>query len=312
MMNPPHTLSRLAPSALLLAGLFLTGCNNVGTSLLILGVAAPENPTECTFASDSEVYRGVTVLNTDPQPLTPNNIPQRHLRLVARYENLMIDEPRTVSSAPQDQFTQPTDVKPLRFDFRWECESNGFTNIDSFLMPYFRPRSPFCVNERVDSGDAVGFDSVAATGQTTAAGEEPGLISFTPVPVQLGEAFDTAYRLGGLANSCCDEFGGDCTRLDALSENDALPGACEELQATFDVMGGDYSARVSSDVRAWQAYAIYNGAPRIEALGAAFPMRIVGQFEFVTGSGRTVVSSDLAHIIETCRGCGLPTSSCTL
>ena len=300
--RPPR--APLAGAAAVLVGLGAAGCDNRGVGVQILGVAAPNIGMggACSFEANSEVFRSSTHLNTQP----PN---QLSLTLRARYENQMSATEVVVSRTTGEELQPAARVSPLRFDLRWECESNGFGGVDRFFMPTFQPTQSFCVNERDAAGSEVGFDTVTASGPAVEQ-QGVGLASFTPVPAQLGAGFDAAYALAQDAFDCCEAVGGDCT---AATETTPTPNgvsrtACEDADASFTPLGYAFGPEA---LERWRQFALYNGFGQPTSGSEGFPMRIVGQMELVTASGRTVVSNDLSHVISTCRGCARPTDLCT-
>lgn len=302
---------RLAPMMTLLT---MVGCNNVSTSILVDGVIAPD--AMCTFEIGAD-FLPSTVLNTNetgdrilqsrPVPPTVN---QLQVALVARYMNNLTPTPTPVSLRPPEEFQLPNNVTPVRLDFRWECDSNGFTaGQGPLFLPQFSVNQPFCLDNRSQTGDFVGFDQVAATGGATEPSGE-GLVIFRPIPAQLGLAIDEVFQLAGLANACCMEVGGDCEAV--VNANTTGTGSCRNLQDLFNAVGdGSLQANQPAAVRRWQPFSIYNGmTPPIVDL-ATYPMRLRGRFEFITGSGSMLTSNEILHEVSVCRACGRSSTPCT-
>lgn len=281
-MNVTPSIAARPLLAALAASAALIGCDSTGTSIIVQGIAAPENDEDCSYTADGDVFFLRTYLDTETQA---------QMSLTARYRNEMFGDTVNAGTNSSEVLNPTSHVTPVRFDFRWECESNGFTNIDQFLMPYFQPRQPFCLNERVEAGDAVGFDAVAASGSAAAPGGQ-GLVAFTPIPSLLGDGFRTAFLLGSEAETCLNAPAGP-----------TKDAACQQVEAYFAEIGGSYNRSNENDLRTWLPYAAFNG-------GARFPIRMVGQFEMVTSAGDMVVSTDLSHVIEVCNNCGASTA-CT-
>ena len=283
----------------------LLACNNVDTSVLAINIAAPSNVTDCLFEADGDVFRTSTTLNTQPSPV---GNPQLNLTMRARLFNGLTAEEVTVDPISGEVLDAPTRISALRFDFRWECDSNGFTiNQGPFFLPAFSFREPFCLDNRDEVGDFNGFDQVAASGDAIAP-QTTGLVAFQPVPSTLGLAFDEFFDLATLANACCVQVGGDCNNVNAGSGT----GSCATLQARFDqISNGQLNAGVPADVLRWQPFAIYDGTADPAVSFATYPLRMRGRFDLISSAGADITSTDLIHNVEICKGCGTPTSACT-
>ena len=307
-MRTPETmlpLSSRSIGALTTTLLLATACNNVSTSVLAVHIAAPEDPAICGFEGDGEIFRSSTTLNTNPGVVNP----QLNLVLRARLFNAMSADPVDIELNPEEFFVLPNRVSPIRFDFRWECDSNGFTvNQGPLFLPQFSLTQPFCLNNRDDTGDFIGFDAVSASGDAIQP-QAISLAAFEPVPPQLGQAFDELFQLASLANACCAEVGG-CNNV--VNANLAGNGACRSLQDLFNgLSNGRLNANVPADVQRWQPFSIYEGQAAPAAAFATYPLRLRGRFELITGAGEMITSNELIHNINVCRGCGAPTSACT-
>lgn len=295
-----------------IAAMGLIGCNNVPTSVVIEGIAAPSGGTGCLFDPTGDDFRLETVLNTNQQPPPGAPPPPRQLSLtlVARVLNNLQGEETIVELQPEETIVRPTAVQAVRFDFRWECEATGFTqDLGPFILPQFDLNQPFCLTDRDETGNFVGFDAVAASGPAVPA-RDRGNVVFQPIPPQLGLAFDEFFQVATLANACCDEVGGDCNNV--TNANTMGTNPCALLQDLFNgISGGVLNANVPADVQRFQPYSVYDGsaAPQIDF--ATFELRMRGRFEFVTSAGDMVESSELLHSVRICRSCGFPTSTCT-
>lgn len=301
----------------LVAAVALSACDVPDTSIVFLGIDPGTFEEEegggasCTYTGDLFTNRTIRGFDGDTQG------EGEFAKIAAVFENRLTGStvPGTeaagagggAGAAGTVDIATNNRIVPLRFSYRWECDSNGFTNgLDTFFMPNFRPRDPFCVNERNEDQASVGFDVVAAQGSAT----EPGAIGFalmTVIPTQLGRGFELAYTIGDLADRCCrsDPLNG-CIGAAANPTSDA----CTELQSFFNTIGGNYQVSNPADLIQWQPYAAYynRGGP----LGPAFPMRVRGQVEFTTSAGDIVQSNDVLHIIQTCVApCGDGANSCS-
>lgn len=299
---------RLFASTLTLAS--LVGCNNPSNSILAVEVAAPTDPATCVFPAAGELFWAETFLNT-VLPTPVGFVQQLTHTLFIRTFNDMRADDVIVEFQPAEVITLPNRAAPLRFDFRWECESNGFS-VDQgpFFLPQFSLTQPFCLNDRDEAGDFIGFDAVPASGPAIGP-QEFGLVAIQPIPPQLGLAFDEFFQLATLANLCCQEAGG-CDRV--VNANITAPGGnCTALQNLFNaVSGGVLNANQPADVRRWQPFSIYDGSGPPAAVGAFFPLRLRGRFEFLTASGETITTTELAHKIGICRNCAVQSTPCTL
>ena len=299
----------------------LIGCNNVSTSVLVQGIASPESGDEpddeggCTYASDGDEYLLSTVMNTfgpirdetdedDGVSDTRRDVRQTH-RLVARVLSTMSPTPTVIESNPSRELVPPNQLSPIRFDFRWECDSSGFApNQGPFILPQFSLTQPFCLTDREDTEDFVGFDVVSATGQSVDPGEQ-GIVSFEVIPQPLGQAFDELFQLAFLSEQCCTAAGG-CQN--AASSSD--PNCANLANLLAGVSGGALNIGVPEDIQRWRPFSIY--APASFSGSATLPLRIRGRFEFQTAAGDTVTSTELLHDIRLCRGCSFFNNPCTI
>ena len=140
-----------------LAGLALatTACNNVETALLIKHAAAADDT--CVFEEGGDaVLPNITFDATSGDALS----------LFLRVENLLQGGQINYGSDENpDLQTIPNTVTPVRFDLRWECDSNGFSDdLGDLYLPQFSATESFCLSD--DTRDFVGFDVVPATGNT--------------------------------------------------------------------------------------------------------------------------------------------------
>lgn len=308
MDTPTVLLGRV--SAVLLAATAI-GCNNVSTSVFVEGIAAPSDANMCVFDPGGPDFQLATVLNTAQlqDPVNPGRVNQQSLGLFARYRNVLASAAIEVEDNPAENFELPNRTTPIRFDFRWECDSNGFTaGQGPLFLPQFSVNQAFCLDNRNDTNEFVGFDQVSASGATAMPGGQ-GLIEFRPIPPQLGLAFDEVFQLATLSNACCELLGGcqNAANADLNSNN-----ACRNLQQIFDAVGdGSLRATDVDALRRWQPFSIYDGTAAPTVTFAAYPMRLRGRFELITAGGSMVTSNELVHEVSVCRACGRITTPCT-
>src|SRR5262245_39554296 len=120
--------------------LFMMGCENVETSITILGAIAPDDEMVCDFQSDTEKHWQVYIMDVALQDTFALFLQVRN-DLQAQTINLNTDD-------HMDNFTLPNDVTPTRMDIRWECDSNGFSDeLGSLYVPAFSTQDPFCLDE---------------------------------------------------------------------------------------------------------------------------------------------------------------------
>ncbi len=315
--------------SLALSGFLFIGCNNVDTSLTAIDIITPEVEEEmgvitgCKFDPGAAGMVGI-VFNTDPRAsirqMGDPVVAQRSMTLRARVQNELSDQEIVYEMDPEEKARVPTAITPLRFDFRWECDSSGFTaGLGKFLLPQFSTTQSFCLDERNEAAGGVGFDQVPASGGAIRA-QQVGLVSFTPIPTQLGNAFDDFFRLAEEAERCCHSVGG-CSNL-AMANT--TMGPCKDLQDLFDGISapGTFSARTQQDVDQWRLYSEYTWVNSIAGPGGnvlnkhptlvgSYPLRLRGRFEGITAAGSEVISTDLITEIKLCRGCTSSTPACT-
>ena len=121
----------------LLGGLALTACNNNEFAYVATYVANPESdgetPPSCTFdpGADATVTINLDVARSSSLDLVAgvrNNLEE---------VDIAVDQ---MSTNAADRIKIPRAITPLRFDFRWECESTGFTGgIGPIILPARRP-----------------------------------------------------------------------------------------------------------------------------------------------------------------------------
>ena len=295
----------------LLGGLALTACNNNEFAYVATYVANPESdgetPPSCTFdpGADATVTINLDVARSSSLDLVAG------VRNNLKEVDIAVDQ---MSTNAADRIKIPRAITPLRFDFRWECESTGFTGgIGPIILPAFSGdlTQPFCLDNRDDvTGDFVGFDVVPASGPPVDPGGT-GFVKFTPVPPQLGRAFREFFEVAIQSEACCDELklaNGDCDDLSGASE---APGtACGDLQGVFDTFAGpsQLSARQVNDVQRFRPFIAYTSRSP-DGGGGAYPMRLSGFFEGVLPSGELITSTQFNQEVGICSGsCVVPSN----
>ena len=288
------------------------GCSGVDTSLSIENVAAPEDSMACEFDAASEKIWIETQFDSNPvqvgQTVVVGGMPvfvarQPVHRLNLRVRNFMQAESVPFEEdSPREVFTYPNAVSAVRFDATWECESRGLApDLQPLILPQFSPKDPFCVDRREDVvGDFKGSDVIPASGPSIPAGGI-GFASITPVPLELGEAFDEVFDFARLANACCQNVGGgDCSRV-GMAFTPGAADECNQLQNAFQRVApqGELDVRDVQDLTGWAAFSRYDGVS-----GSGFPLRLRGVLEGLTSTGDLVTSSELVHVISICRDCG--------
>ncbi len=275
--------------------LLAVGCNNVEVGLLVEEVPVPnfdEEANTCEFAPGEVDF----ALTFDSQNMTGMTI-WTEVTNVLSGGGVVINE-----MDPGIDLVFPNSVTPLRFDFRWECDSFGFTaGQGPLFLPAFSVTNPFCLDTRDDAnGDFAGFDVVAATGPPVAP-EGTAIWKFTPIPVRLGTALDDAFRLAQLSDACCRDVGG-CANAGTTASDD-----CNALQDAFDAVAGPgvYSITNEADLNIWRPYFDYTFAgtqARGDPATVPFPLRLRGVYEGITSRGSLITSAEFVRSIGICQG----------
>ena len=234
------------------------------------------------------------------------------LQVQARNNAQDIDIPIS-TNPPQEIIMVDNSIQPLRFDYRWECDSTGFTADQGALyVPAFNPVRPFCVDNRDDAtSDFVGFDIISASGGAIPAGGE-GLIETRIVTPQLAEGIRDTFDLAIQADLCCQEVQG-CENLDMADTTNPNTN-CGLLQQIFDRVAGAnvYSANSLDDVTRWRPFAAYTNSNGTGKTPVSYPMRLRGRYEGITPSGDFVTSTEYTQDIGFCQGCGLSLAAACL
>ncbi len=288
-----HTMKRLGLSV----GLLAAACNNAEYGIVPTHLATPElSGNACTLEPGGDPLGKVDL---DLGLVLGSAFPQQNsLSLGVVVSNILANEEVVLSQqAPMDRFITNNRVTPLRFDYRWECESQGFTvGLSPIEVPVFGVGKPFCLDDRAESKDFQGTDIIAATGPTVLPGEL-GVWLIRPVTTQLATGFRDVFQLAELAEQCCDEVNG----CDNLQNANLQTGACATLQATFDSVAGPnvLSAQDQGDVEKWRGFVAYTPSNGLLTT-PSYNMRIRGFFEGVTPSGSLVTSSLFSTEIGIC------------
>lgn len=289
--------SRAPALRTVLLGAFVGGaviaCNNVDVGLVPRFVPTPEESMgACTFDPEAErlafIRADVTLMRALSLQVSADNILSPNETLIQQADPMVV-------------FRSPNSIQPVRFDYRWECDSSGFTNHGPLVLPAFDPTRPFCIDDRDDTTrDFVGFDVIPAGGGVINPGET-GLIQIRPVTPQLIDAMLEVFQIARRASECCAT--GDCSQPE--SGVDPNQGVCAEVQALFDLTDptGSLNVRNSADLLRFAPFAIY--APRDLSSNQPVPLnlRLAGRFEGIRPTGGLVTSTLWQEEVGFCVGC---------
>ena len=282
--------------------LLLMGCDVADIGNLVPQYAvAPTVNTDATTGAITCEYQtgGASLLN-----ISMDVFQQSALSLQVQAFNNAQDKTLVFQQEPRQILEVPNSIQPLRFDYRWECDSTGFTADQGALyVPAFSATRPFCIDNRDDAtGNFVGFDIIPATGPAILAQAE-GLIETRVVTPQLSEGIRDTFELAVQADRCCTEVNG-CENLDMADTTDPNT-ACGQLQAIFDRVAGagQFSASSIDDVTRWRPFVTYTTANGTGKTPVAYNMRLRGRYEGITPAGDLVTSTEFAQDIGFCEGC---------
>ncbi len=268
----------------------LFACDNVEFGLVVEEVPPPDD--DCGFEPGVADW-----------PLVYDSERMGQMFIPTEVTNVLSDAPtQIVANDPILLSTPPLSVTPLRFDFRWECDSNGFTaGQGPLILPAFSTENPFCLDNRDDANsDFAGFDVVTANGAPISP-SDTGIWTFDAITPQLGAQFNVAFRLAELSEDCCNLAGG-CQN----APNFANQGACADLQILLDsVAEGQYSVQQPETVNIWGPYVVYTPQGTNEAgrtIIPSFPLRIRGVYEGITAAGDLITSTEFVRAIGICKG----------
>lgn len=285
----------------------MAGCDVPEQGLSILGAAAPTD--DCVYDGDTKVFTTSLVLDTDFAL-------GLEMGLVVR-NNLTNFSVAIGSDDTERKLTPPAEATPLRYEARWECDSNGFSGATGpLVLPSFDPVVPFCLDKRADTTEGFfGVDILPASGAPVAASGGKGIAMVTAVPHDLGAAVDELFDIAVLADVCCDKPGTNCEGNDL---GGGAGDACVTLDAVFRSIAPDQLSvatrnpgQPSEDLTRFAAFAKFDGqhfAPPPDPDGVPFTprynMRLRGVLEAVTGDGSFIRSNDFSIDVEFCRRCG--------
>lgn len=286
----------------------LAGCSNVDTSLTILGAIPSDSEDKCEFSPMGDVFLGniyFDALGQDTLAL--------HLRVRNDLQGATVN---FGSTALPDNFEVPSGVTPLRMDFRFECDTNGFSDqLGPFYVPQFSAEIPFCLQK--DTREFQGFDVVPASGPVIEPNGGIAVVLVKPITTQLAHAMGETFILANLADDCCkslDGIGG-CTEENLRNLAPNGMDKCGELQRAFDKIAPDkLSVNKIDDIEKFRPFAIFDhmsNPPRGMGLGPTYPMRIRGVLEGVTGDGSIVSSAEYFDEIHICANCNQDVIHCS-
>lgn len=282
--------------------LVVAGCSNVDTSMTVLGAAFPDD--ECVFEADGDEYAYNFFFDTVNADTFALNL---------RVRNDLVGQTINFGSTDLvDNYVVPSEITPLRMDFRFECDTNGFSDeLGPFFVPQFSTDESFC--QQKDVRQFQGFDVVPASGGTIPPNGGVGLVLVKPITTQLAHAFGESLDLAVTADRCCNSFAnGGCNsdNLRDVTANDNTP--CGQLQRDFDKIAKDtLSATRIDDVEKFRPYAVFDwvyagtraASTPPNGYGPGYPMRLRGVLEGVTGDGSIVSSTEYYEIINICANC---------
>ncbi|MBI4817624.1 MAG: hypothetical protein HY791_15285 [Deltaproteobacteria bacterium] len=298
-----------------LAALGLAGCDAVESGVHLVGIASNQGlfdpltgSVTCTFNADSLI---------EPLGIVLDLGYSKTFRLPLIVENGLKEGDFSVGGGSNERRSVerfPHDVRPVRFEIRWECDSQGFSSdLEALIVPAFHPTLPFCLDRRADvNQEFVGFDVVEARGRSIEP-QAPGLAIAGVVPYQLGVAFDDALRVAVLADRCCRVPGSNCD-----GQNTSDP-ACAELEDIFATIApGELSVAStqantpSRDLIRFRPFAIFDGNyiqsidPRYEesAQSPFYMLRLRGVLESVNPVGESLLSDEIVQAVGLCKNCG--------
>ena len=269
------------------------GCNNVEVALLVEEVPPPDDE-DCSLEPGNVDFP----LTFDSQNMSSMLVPTEVTSILSESDTtIVLAEPEITQ-----QF--PNTVTPLRFDFRWECDSFGFTaGQGPLILPAFSVDNPFCLDTRDDANnDFAGFDVVSASGAPVSPGST-AIWTFTPITAQLGIAIAEAFRFAELSEACCDSApGGDCNNVASV----ATLGACQELQDALNAVAPNrFNVQDVNTLNIWRPYIAYTLQGTL-AVGntnvASFPLRLRGVYEGITARGSLITSAEFVRNVGVCKG----------
>ncbi|MCC7380246.1 MAG: hypothetical protein IT384_00340 [Deltaproteobacteria bacterium] len=285
----------------------MAGCDVPEQGLSIMGAASPND--DCVYAGDTDTFTSRLVLDTDLAL-------GLEMGLVVR-NNLSTFVVEVGTEDTTRKLTPPSEATPLRYEARWECDSNGFSgNTGSLVLPGFDPVVPFCLDKRADTTEGFfGVDILPASGAPVEGNGGKGIAMVTAVPHDLGFAVDELFNIAVLADVCCKKAGTNCEGNDL---GGGAGDACVTLDAVFRAIAPDQLSvatrnpgQPSEDLTRFSAFAKFDGqhyAPPPDPDGVPYTprynMRLRGVLEAVTGDGSFIRSNDFSIDVQFCRRCG--------
>lgn len=286
--------------------LLLAGCNSVDLGFVPLYAINPEVDVDdatgviksCTFNPGANPMAFIAVDVSQQAALSLYVAAENRLQTIGI--PLQTDEPSELIAIPNH-------IQPVRFDYRWECDSDGFTAAQGPLrVPAFGADRAFCLDKRDDATrNFAGFNVVPATGASIAP-ETVGAIEVRIAPPQMLASIGDSFEVSVLADRCCNEAG-SCN-----DANLALP-SCAALQAVFDRVGAKQGVEDGPNLAQWRSFVYHTSATpnvSVNAAGGSIPrpvpynMRLRGRFEGLTATGDLITSTDWVQDIGFCEGCG--------
>lgn len=298
MKNSNHYL--MASTALL-----LIGCNSVELGFVPLYAVRPEAMLDATTGLLTCDFDGG---ETMPFVHIDVGSSSAYSMVVAAENNMQGGVIELQTTGVDETLVIPNQIQPLRFDYRWECDSTGFTaGQEALRLPSFGADRAFCLDKRDETtGNFSGFDIVPATGAAIEPGET-GNIFVRIVPPQMMASVRDAFEIAVLADGCCREAG-SCQAASMAQPEDNPK--CDALQDVFDRVGGDLRANSIDHLTLWRPFVVHTTA----ATGVPVPynMRLRGRFEGLTPTGDLVTSTDFVQDVGFCEGCAVPVANACL
>jgi hypothetical protein len=282
----------------------LVACEDVDSSLSVIGVAPSEEDDACVFEPGGDAFL---------QDIFFDAARTDSLSLALRVRNNLQSAETDFGgiSAQEDIFVTPSDVTPLRMDFRFECDVSGFSDeLGPLFVPQFSTEKAFCLEK--DAREFYGFDVVQASGPAIPPNGGVGIVFVRPITVQLARALGEVFELANLAEACCQDVPGGCSDENLAGIPTNGTDDCGKLQSAFETIAPNSGLSVNEidDVQKFRPYRIFDWtappAPRLPptgGLGAGYPMRLRGVLEGATGDGSIVSSTEYLDTIHLCANC---------
>jgi hypothetical protein len=291
--------------AILTAVLPLVACDAPDSSLVIEGVIFPSVMTDSMTGSTTCMYDPMSTTNFID--ISIDVAGQLTLFLVLKVRNTLRPSEVLIDTDPNQGIVYSEAVSPLRFDYRWECDTIGFgSDLGALFLPQFSVNQPFCLDSRDETGgDFVGFDVIPATGATIPAGSVGG-VEIRPIPAPLGIAFYDMFTLAALAQACCGSTDG-CAGVENGANQE-----CIRLQTLFNDVG--ILQNQTEAAQRYRPFSLFDGAvppASTYPVTPTYPLRMRGVLEGVTSSGDTVTSNEYSQDIGVGRNLKQGAALCT-